>query len=222
MLEKALRMGRGAVMANLFGTRTPLNVMLSVTNRCLSRCAYCKIPTRSQREMTTAEICNLFDQMKAAGTVRVGLWGGEPLVRKDIGRIVDHARSLDFYVSLDTNGYLVPQKLPELEGLDHIVVAVKDLEAAAERYRGFGFTLKPGRPHANGIRNLHVKFPDGTEIELLTVDALEVEVPLPSVHALRAAMPFGLPVHEAEVAWDAGSTGAWKSRNALVGLEEEL
>jgi hypothetical protein len=28
--------------------------------------------------------------------------------------------------------------------------------------------LKPGRPHDNGIRNQHVKFPDGTEIELLT------------------------------------------------------
>ena len=52
--------------------------------------------------------------------------------------------------------------------LDHVVVAVNDLEAAAARYRALGFTLKPGRPHANGIRNWHAKFPDGTEVELLT------------------------------------------------------
>jgi catechol 2,3-dioxygenase-like lactoylglutathione lyase family enzyme len=52
-------------------------------------------------------------------------------------------------------------------GLDHVIVAVNDLEKAAQRYRDLGFALKPGRPHDNGIRNQHVKFPDGTEIELL-------------------------------------------------------
>src|SRR5262245_30864971 len=53
-------------------------------------------------------------------------------------------------------------------GLDHLVVAVADLERASARYRELGFVLKPGRPHDNGIRNQHVKFRAGTEIELLT------------------------------------------------------
>lgn len=66
-----------------------------------------------------------------------------------------------------------PQKTPDpaappVLGLDHIPLAVRDLDAAAERYRQLGFTLKPGRPHANGIRNQHAKFPDGTELELIT------------------------------------------------------
>jgi catechol 2,3-dioxygenase-like lactoylglutathione lyase family enzyme len=56
-------------------------------------------------------------------------------------------------------------------GLDHVPVAVRDLEAAGATYRRLGFVLKPGRPHANGIRNLHAKFPDGTEIELITAPA---------------------------------------------------
>ncbi|MCP4542732.1 MAG: VOC family protein [Chloroflexi bacterium] len=54
-------------------------------------------------------------------------------------------------------------------GLDHIPLAVMDLDNAAERYRELGFTLKPGKPHENGIQNQHVKFADGTEIELITV-----------------------------------------------------
>jgi catechol 2,3-dioxygenase-like lactoylglutathione lyase family enzyme len=57
---------------------------------------------------------------------------------------------------------------PALLGLDHVPIAVNDLEAAASRYRALGFSLKPGRPHPNGIRNEHVKFPDGTELELIT------------------------------------------------------
>ena len=52
--------------------------------------------------------------------------------------------------------------------LDHVVFAVNDLDAAAARFRSFGFTLKLGRPHDNGIRNQHAKFADGTELELLT------------------------------------------------------
>lgn len=53
-------------------------------------------------------------------------------------------------------------------GLDHIPLAVADLENAAETYRKMGFTIKPGRDHENGIKNLHIKFLDGTEIELIT------------------------------------------------------
>jgi catechol 2,3-dioxygenase-like lactoylglutathione lyase family enzyme len=60
---------------------------------------------------------------------------------------------------------------PVAIGVDHIPVAVRDLEAASATYRALGFAIKPGRPHANGIRNVHVKFPDGAGIELLTVPA---------------------------------------------------
>jgi catechol 2,3-dioxygenase-like lactoylglutathione lyase family enzyme len=59
-------------------------------------------------------------------------------------------------------------RAPAVIGLDHVPIAVRDLETAAETYRALGFSLKPGRPHQNGIRNQHVKFPDGTELELIT------------------------------------------------------
>jgi len=65
---------------------------------------------------------------------------------------------------------------PAVTGLDHVPIAVADLDAAAVHYRALGFTLKPGVAHGNGIRNQHAKFPDGTELELITapsaVDAL--------------------------------------------------
>jgi catechol 2,3-dioxygenase-like lactoylglutathione lyase family enzyme len=61
-----------------------------------------------------------------------------------------------------------PANAPPITGLDHIPIAVNDLEQASAHYRALGFALKPGRPHANGIRNQHVKFPDGTELELIT------------------------------------------------------
>jgi catechol 2,3-dioxygenase-like lactoylglutathione lyase family enzyme len=53
-------------------------------------------------------------------------------------------------------------------GLSHVPVAVRDLDEARRRAERLGFALKPGRPHDDGIRNLHIKFRDGTEVELIT------------------------------------------------------
>ncbi len=60
---------------------------------------------------------------------------------------------------------------PLLLGVDHMPMAIDDLEAAQARFRALGFTLKPGRPHNNGIRNAHAKFADGSSIELITTPA---------------------------------------------------
>jgi hypothetical protein len=56
-------------------------------------------------------------------------------------------------------------------GLDHMPFAVRDLELATQRYHQLGFAIKPGRFHADGIRNNHVKFPDGSGVELITASA---------------------------------------------------
>lgn len=117
-------MGLATLRANLTGISVPLNVMISVTNRCPARCSYCDIPNRRQREMSTEELIRLFDELKALGTQRIALWGGEPLVREDIGYLVDYAKvKCGFFVSLDTNGYLVPGRIGALANLDVLVVS---------------------------------------------------------------------------------------------------
>lgn len=64
-----------------------------------------------------------------------------------------------------------PSAEPLVVGIDHIPIVVVDLEAAEADFTAMGFALKPGRPHENGLRNAHVKFPDGTELELITAPA---------------------------------------------------
>jgi catechol 2,3-dioxygenase-like lactoylglutathione lyase family enzyme len=53
-------------------------------------------------------------------------------------------------------------------GLDHIVHAVRDLDAAAARYRSFGFTVGARNKHPWGTHNYLVQFP-GFFIELMTL-----------------------------------------------------
>lgn len=64
-------------------------------------------------------------------------------------------------------------------GLDHIVHAVRDLDAAAALYRRFGFTIGARNRHPWGTYNSIVQFP-GAFIELLTLgdpDAIPPPVP---------------------------------------------
>src|SRR5213082_2203088 len=53
-------------------------------------------------------------------------------------------------------------------GLDHVIHAVHDLEAAADLYRRLGFTVGARNRHAWGTHNHLVQLP-GFFIELLTV-----------------------------------------------------
>jgi catechol 2,3-dioxygenase-like lactoylglutathione lyase family enzyme len=72
-----------------------------------------------------------------------------------------------------------------VRGLDHIPVAVADLDRAKADYEALGFVLKPGQPHRNGLRNVHAKFPDGSEIELITAAAAMDELSAAYVEWLK-------------------------------------
>lgn len=130
-------MGFDAVLG-LFGRRRPVNVMVSITDRCCSRCTYCQIPEQGRPDLTTDQWKDLFRQMVKAGTRRIGVWGGEPLMRDDISELCSYARSLGMYVSLDSNGYLVPSRIEILDNIDHLVLAYDGPEEAHDLNREGG------------------------------------------------------------------------------------
>ncbi|TBW41300.1 VOC family protein [Siculibacillus lacustris] len=56
--------------------------------------------------------------------------------------------------------------------LDHVVVAVTDLDRAIADWRNLGFTVTPGGDHTNGVsHNALVVFADGTYFELIAYRA---------------------------------------------------
>jgi hypothetical protein len=55
-----------------------------------------------------------------------------------------------------------------LRGLDHVIHAVRDLDAAAEVYRRLGFSVGARNRHAWGTHNQNIQFP-GSFLELLTM-----------------------------------------------------
>jgi len=91
-------------------------------------------------------------------------------------------------------------------GLDHIPVAVRDLERASADFRALAFAIKPGRDHANGIRNAHVKFRDGSGIELITAGAAVDELTTRYVDLLaHGEGPAFVALHAVWIATEAGA-----------------
>jgi hypothetical protein len=65
-------------------------------------------------------------------------------------------------------GAVCAQNGDALIGIDHVPLAVRDIDQASETFKQLGFAVKPGRPHDNGVRNNHIKFLDGSGLELIT------------------------------------------------------
>jgi hypothetical protein len=60
--------------------------------------------------------------------------------------------------------------VPAAPRLDHAVVVVADLGPATDALQTLGFRFKEGRLHPDGLRNRHVKFRDGSGLELMTIE----------------------------------------------------
>jgi catechol 2,3-dioxygenase-like lactoylglutathione lyase family enzyme len=58
-----------------------------------------------------------------------------------------------------------------IAGIDHVPLAVRDLDTAQAAFTALGFAIQPGRLRDDGIRNAHVTFPEGSGIELVTASA---------------------------------------------------
>lgn len=79
-------------------------------------------------------------------------------------------------------------------GLDHVIVLVRDLEAAAAAWGRLGFRTTPEALHSSamGTANATIVFEDGTYVELLTV---RDETPLSAgfvAHLREREGPFGI------------------------------
>ena len=88
---------------------TPSLVSWNLTKACNLRCPHCYMDggKKAANELTTQECLSLIDELNTLGTEMLILTGGEPLLRKDIFEIAQHASSLGIWVVMGTNGCLI-------------------------------------------------------------------------------------------------------------------
>ena len=115
------------------------DLRISVTDRCNFRCVYCmpkEVFGRDHAFLDRRELLSFEEIARAAGAfVRLGvrklrITGGEPLVRRDLERLIAMLSELDVELTLTTNGSLLPQKAALLAeaGLGRVTVSLDALD----------------------------------------------------------------------------------------------
>ncbi|MFL5926381.1 MAG: GTP 3',8-cyclase MoaA [Gaiellaceae bacterium] len=120
------------------------DLRISVTDRCNFRCVYCmpkEVYGRDYRFLERRELLSFEEITRVAraavslGVQKFRLTGGEPLVRRDLERLIEQLAELDADLTLTTNGSLLPQKAQALAaaGLRRITVSLDALDDAVFR-----------------------------------------------------------------------------------------
>jgi MoaA/NifB/PqqE/SkfB family radical SAM enzyme len=116
--------GQSLLAYHTNGKPHPFSASFVVSNRCNIHCSYCNFPTLKTKDLSLIEITVLFNNLKKLGVKRLGLLGGEPLLRKDIGEIIDIAKRLDFFVSVNSNLLLYEKKKEQLKDVDYYFTSI--------------------------------------------------------------------------------------------------
>lgn len=127
------------------GKTSPLTVIFNVTNRCNLRCKHCYAAyyDRSPKnEMTADEIKKLILDLKKNGCLRINFAGGEPLLRPDIGKLVNFVKSQGLGVDLTSNGILVPVRLDDIKNINCLTVSLDGRPENHDILRGKGSAEK--------------------------------------------------------------------------------
>lgn len=118
--------------------RSIRDLRISLTDRCNFRCFYC-LPNgepplaRKETILTFEEIAYISEIFVSLGIEKIRLTGGEPMLRRNIERLVESLASLKpalTDLALTTNGLNIREKAAELKaaGLDRITISLDSLD----------------------------------------------------------------------------------------------
>ena len=129
----------GRIAGHAIGARQrndgrPIFLSHFVTHRCLCKCASCLWHHDDWEDVPLAELQRFYGEARDQGFVGVGISGGEPFMRKDLGELVRFAKDeCGMAILMITTGWHLRIRMHEV--LPHLDVLVISLDSArAERH----------------------------------------------------------------------------------------
>lgn len=122
-------------LVDRFG-RVARKFRISVTDRCNFRCHFC-MPIKpvwkpKDEILTYEEIARVAKILAGMGVTKIRLSGGEPLMRRDVDKLIAMLRQIPQITSIamTTNGFYLPEMAERLKeaGLDSVTVSLHSLK----------------------------------------------------------------------------------------------
>lgn len=112
-----------------------------ITRQCNLNCLHCILGnTTLQHEQNTAQALNAVTTIARLGGEILRITGGEPLMRKDIGLILERTSDCNLQVEIITNGLMIDSIFLQKLGkhIQHIAVSIDGQENSHDYIRGKG------------------------------------------------------------------------------------
>ena len=95
----------GRVLQNMLAREAinPFYASYKITNRCNYRCKFCNVWHEKTPILDTADTLRVLDNLERAGTFVLSLEGGEPLLREDIGEVLEHIGRKQYFLLFTTS-----------------------------------------------------------------------------------------------------------------------
>lgn len=189
----AMRVAGRLLGAAITRKRTPLYVGLFITERCNLKCIYCfpDSPNRVVKDLSTEQIFKIVDELYAMGTRYITLLGGEPMIRKDFGEIVDYIVAKGIMTETGTNGYFTKHWIPTLKKLYLVCHSIDGDETSHDLNRGKG-------SHEKIVESLRLCKANGIPVQMRAVFNKNNVGALP--YLLKLSREFGTSLALAEQA----------------------
>ena len=124
---------------------SPKEVIISITNRCNSKCRMCDIPKNRMSELPTAQWQQVIKSASSFGAQTIVFSGGEPLLRGDIFELISFTKKESMAACLTSNGYfingLTADKLHQA-GIDVVNISIEGPRRIHDYLRGKGMFEK--------------------------------------------------------------------------------
>jgi molybdenum cofactor biosynthesis enzyme MoaA len=119
-------------------TPQPRKVTVAVTSYCNLRCVGCRYGRdfMPNSELPLATVCDLLEDAKQVGFDEVRFYGGEPLLHRELPKMVERAVTLGLHPYVTTNGILLKEKIDDLysAGLRRITIGFYGVRGKYDSY----------------------------------------------------------------------------------------
>jgi len=160
-LEK-LNIGYKVLQGVIFRKKFPLVVGWNITYRCNLQCKYCQFWEEKSEELSLENVLCMITELAVCGIKLISFSGGEPLLREDLPEIINFCKSKKIYVSINSNGTLIKQRIKEIHNIDAIKLSLDGPRHINDAIRGLGV-------HDKVIEAIEICKKENIKVDIVTV-----------------------------------------------------
>jgi len=106
----------------------PFYASFKITHKCTLRCSFCNVWMEKTPDLSKENVFKVLDNLGNSSITVLSLEGGDPLMRRDLGEILEYAYKKPFYLFFTTNGHLLDKKPMKEYGknIDYLHISIDE------------------------------------------------------------------------------------------------